>query len=46
VTELVLPFGQLGILVGAATAAGLLAAIVPARRAANLQVLDALGDSR
>ncbi|MDQ1366553.1 MAG: putative transport system permease protein [Acidimicrobiaceae bacterium] len=46
VTELVLPVGQLGILVGAATAAGLLAAIVPARRAANLQVLDALGDSR
>ena len=45
VTELVVPVGQLALLVAAATAAGLLAAIVPARRAANLQVLDAIRDS-
>lgn len=42
VTELVFPIGQLGALVAAATAAGLLAAILPARRAAGLQVLDAV----
>jgi putative ABC transport system permease protein len=42
VTELVFPVGQLGGLVAAATAAGLFAAVVPARRAAGLKVLDAV----
>jgi putative ABC transport system permease protein len=42
VTELVLPVGQLGLLVTAATAAGVLAAVLPARRAAGLQLLDAV----
>jgi putative ABC transport system permease protein len=42
VTELVFPVGQLGGLVAAATAAGLLAAILPARRAARLPVLEAV----
>ena len=43
VTKLVFPVGQLGLLVAAASGAGLLAAVLPARRAARLQVLDAVG---
>jgi putative ABC transport system permease protein len=42
VTEFVLPLGQLGGWVLAAAAAGLLAGLLPARRAARLDVLDAL----
>ena len=42
VTELVLPVGQLGGLVGAAAVAGLVAGVLPARRAAALDVLDAV----
>jgi putative ABC transport system permease protein len=42
VTELVLPVHQLAALVTAATAAGVAAAILPARRAAGLQPLDAV----
>ncbi len=42
VTELVVPIGQLSALVAAATAAGLLAGVLPARRAGRLGVLDAI----
>jgi putative ABC transport system permease protein len=42
VTELVVPVGQLSFLVAAATGAGLLAGVLPARRAARLGVLDAI----
>ena len=43
VTELVMPIGQLSALVAAATGAGLLAGVLPARRAGRLGVLDAIG---
>ena len=42
VTKLVFPVGQLGLLVAAASGAGLLAAVVPARRANRIPVLDAV----
>ena len=42
VTELVVPIGQLSALVAAATGAGLLAGVLPARRAGRLGVLDAI----
>ena len=42
VSELVVPVRQLFGLVGAATVAGLLAGVLPARRAARLPVLDAI----
>jgi putative ABC transport system permease protein len=42
----VFPVGQLAGLVGAATLAGLLAGVVPARRACRLRVLDAVGGGR
>jgi putative ABC transport system permease protein len=42
VTELVVPIGQLSGLAALATVAGMLAAILPARRAAALPVLDAI----
>ena len=42
VTELVVPVRQLLGLVAAATVAGLLAGVLPARRAARLPVLDAI----
>jgi putative ABC transport system permease protein len=41
-TRLVFPVTQLGVLALAVTCAGMLAAILPARRAAGLQVLDAI----
>lgn len=43
VTELVIPFRQLLGWMAVAVVAGLLAATLPARRAANLQILDAVG---
>jgi putative ABC transport system permease protein len=46
VTELVLPFGQLTALAALATAAGMLAAILPARKAASLEVLKAISSDR
>jgi putative ABC transport system permease protein len=46
VTSLVFPVGQLAGLVAAATLAGLLAGVVPARRACRLRVLDAVGSER
>jgi putative ABC transport system permease protein len=42
VTQLVFPVGQLAALAAAATGAALIAAILPARRAGNLQILDAV----
>ena len=42
VTELVVPVGQLSALVAAATGAGLVAGVLPARRAGRLGVLDAI----
>jgi putative ABC transport system permease protein len=42
VTELVIPVGQLGGLAALATAAGMLAGTLPARRASSLAVLDAI----
>lgn len=41
-TTLTFPVGQLGILAAVATGAGVVAAILPARRAAGLAVLDAV----
>jgi putative ABC transport system permease protein len=46
VTTLVLPVRQLGGLVAAATVAGLLAGVLPARRAARMSVLVAVGSDR
>jgi ABC-type antimicrobial peptide transport system permease subunit len=43
VTELVFPVAQLVGLATLATGAGMVAGIVPARRAASLAVLDAIG---
>jgi len=43
VSELVFPVAQLGGLVAMATLAGLVAGVLPARRAASLGVLDAIG---
>jgi putative ABC transport system permease protein len=43
VSQLVVPVRQLAGLVAAATVAGLLAGVLPARRAARLPVLDAIG---
>ena len=42
ITELVIPYGQLLLYVGAAALAGVLAALPPARRASRLNVLDAI----
>jgi putative ABC transport system permease protein len=42
ITQLVVPWGQVAIGVVLAAVAGLLAGVLPARRAANLDVLDAL----
>ena len=42
ITELVVPWGQISLGVVLAAIAGLLAGLLPARRAANLDVLDAL----
>ncbi|CAN5825290.1 hypothetical protein BH23ACT12_BH23ACT12_00850 [soil metagenome] len=42
ITELVIPFGQLCIYVVLAAAAGIVAAIFPARRASRLNVLEAI----
>ncbi|HET7720389.1 MAG TPA: ABC transporter permease, partial [Acidimicrobiales bacterium] len=46
VTELVFPFGQLTGLAMLATVAGILAAILPARKAASLEVLKAISSDR
>ena len=46
VTELVFPFGQLTALALLATVAGVLAAILPARKAASLEVLKAISSDR
>jgi putative ABC transport system permease protein len=46
VTELVFPVAQLVGLATQATVAGMVAGIVPARRAASLAVLDAIGTER
>jgi putative ABC transport system permease protein len=46
VTELVFPVGQLAGLAALATAAGMLAAVLPARRAASLEVLKAISNDR
>src|SRR5215207_6043688 len=46
VTELVFPFGQLAGLLVLATSAGMLAAVLPARRAASLAVLMAINSER
>ena len=40
--QFVVPFGQLTVFVLMAGAAGILAAVLPARRAARLDVLEAL----
>jgi putative ABC transport system permease protein len=42
ITELVVPWPQIAIGVALAAIAGLLAGVLPARRAANLDVLEAL----
>jgi putative ABC transport system permease protein len=42
VTQFIVPGGQLAIILGIACLAGLLAAAGPARRAAKLNVLDAI----
>ena len=42
ITELRIPVGQLAGYVAAAALAGVLAAVLPARRAANLDVLEAI----
>lgn len=46
VTELVFPFGQLSGLAALATGAGMLAAILPGRKAASLEVLKAISSDR
>jgi putative ABC transport system permease protein len=46
VTELVFPFGQLTGLAALATGAGMLAAILPGRKAASLEVLKAISSDR
>jgi putative ABC transport system permease protein len=46
VTELVFPFGQLTGLAVVVTAAGMLAAILPGRKAASLEVLKAISSDR
>ncbi|MDQ3898430.1 MAG: ABC transporter permease, partial [Actinomycetota bacterium] len=46
VTELVFPTGQLAGLGALATVAGMLASVVPARRAASLPVLEAISSDR
>ena len=46
VTELVVPFGQLTGLAALATGAGMLAAILPGRKAASLEVLKAISSDR
>lgn len=46
VTELVFPFGQLAGLAVLATAAGMVAAIIPGRKAASLEVLKAISSDR
>ncbi len=42
VTELAMPFARLGIYVALAALAGVIAALLPARRAARLNVLEAI----
>ena len=42
ITEVVVPTGRIGVIVAVAIVAGVLAALVPARRAARLDVLRAL----
>jgi putative ABC transport system permease protein len=42
ITTLVVPVSQLGLIAGMAAATGVLAAVVPGRRAARLDILDAL----
>ncbi len=46
VTELVFPIAQLAGLAGLATVAGMLAGVLPARKAAGLAVLDAISSDR
>jgi putative ABC transport system permease protein len=45
-TRMVVPFRQLGLFVAVVTGVGLLAAILPARRAAHLGILDAVHRAR
>ena len=42
ITDLAIPYGRLGLFVLAAAAAGIVAALLPARRAAHLNVLQAI----
>jgi putative ABC transport system permease protein len=42
ITNLVVPVSELGVIAGMAAVTGVLAAVVPGRRAARLDVLDAL----
>ena len=41
----VVPIGQLAVIVAAAASCGIIAALLPARRAARLDVLDAIATS-
>ena len=42
ISELAIPYGRLALFVLAAAAAGMVAAVLPARRAAHLNVLQAI----
>jgi len=43
ITDLAIPLGSLGVFVAVSALVGILAAVLPARRAAKLDVLQAIG---